>query len=121
MVDWFGDGSVVVAELGLACCAVEFAAAARTRSRLTDIPETARRVLVVSGTVTHNLADRVVQAAENLNATHVVAFGACASAGGPYWDSPVVTTVPELLDVAACIPGCAPTPEALNKALETLR
>lgn len=123
IVDWFGDGSVAVTELALACCAVEFEAAAAGRPRLAPeaVPGDATRVLVVSGTVSRPLASRVTDLAAEFAADHVVAFGACASAGGPYWDSPVVTTVPALLPVAACVPGCAPTPAALHRALEALR
>lgn len=121
LVDWFGDGSVVVGELGLACCAAEFEAASAGRARLDAVPDGARTVLVVSGTVTHALASRVRQAAAELGAPQVVAYGACASAGGPYWDSPVVAKVDDVVPVAAYVPGCAPTPDALARAIERLR
>lgn len=122
--DWFGDGSVMVAELGFACCAAEFDAAAAGRALVAE-PGSGRVALVVSGTVTRALSDRlrdaVAAATVAGRAPAVVAFGACASSGGPYWDSAVVVAADEIVDVSAYVPGCAPTPDALNAALEELR
>lgn len=120
-VDWFSDGTLAVAELGLACCAAEYEAAAAGRPRLAAVPAGARVVLVVSGTLTRPVVPRLQALAAELGDPPVVALGACASAGGPYWDSPVVVRVDEVVPVAAYVPGCAPVPAALTEALETLR
>ena len=52
--DWFGDGSVFVVDVPLACCALETEAAAQGRgeSDARDIPAGARVVVTLSGTLT---------------------------------------------------------------------
>lgn len=144
-VDWNGDGSLIVVDIGLACCALEFeAAAAGTRwspvppgwweSWSPDSPKVpdgqmvpdAQIVIVVSGTVTDRLAPAVlamVDAARQQakSPPYVISFGACASSGGPYWDSYAVTKgVDQLLPVDLFLPGCPPPPDALRQALSTL-
>lgn len=115
-------------DLGLACCAVEYAAAAAgddlDRAGVhpwSDGPRTAD-VLVVSGTVTEVMAPAVRRAFEQLaEPRRVVSFGACANSGGPYWDSySVVPGVAELMPVDVFVPGCPPRPEALVAALHEL-
>ena len=52
----------------------------------------------------------------------VVALGACASSGGPYWDSYAVTKgVDALVEVDVYVPGCPPPPDALRSVLDELR
>jgi len=48
----------------------------------------------------------------------VLAFGACATSGGPYWDAPsVVPGVDALIPVSRYVPGCPPGPDSLIAAL----
>ena len=116
-----------VADLGLACCAVEFVAAV-ARGLLVpvdpgdDAPGGGDVVLVVSGTVTDALAPSVVEARDRLGAAvRVLSFGACASTGGPYWDSYSVTKgIEQLVEVHGYVPGCPPRPEALVAAIVDL-
>lgn len=124
------DISVWVTDAALACCALECAAAlAATTAEPPDSDppdsgagDAALSVLVVSGTVT----DRVAAWLPRLHAqlpppVRVLAFGACAISGGPYWDSYAVTAgVEQVLAVDGFIPGCPPTPAALRQALTAL-
>ena len=117
---------LTVVNLGLACCAVEFVAAAMSDSdlvrRVAD-PGPRTSVLVVSGTVT----DRAVPAVRKLydelpDPKAVLSFGACANTGGPYWDSYSVTKgVDQVLPVDVWVPGCPPRPEALLQGLLALQ
>ncbi|WP_282006303.1 NADH-quinone oxidoreductase subunit B [Propioniciclava sinopodophylli] len=117
--DWFADGSLVVGAIGLACCVVETEAATAGRPELTGVPDGARVVLAVAGTVTDAVAPLVAATVAAHPGASVVSFGACASAGGPYWDSPVVTKgVDQLVPVDHYLPGCPPTPAALAALLE---
>lgn len=110
-----------VFDLGLACCAVELAAAAAEGS-LDAVPADETNVLVVSGTVTDVSAPAVLRAYERLaEPKRVVSFGACSNTGGPYWDSYSVTKgVDQLVAVDVYVVGCPPRPEALLAALDRL-
>jgi NADH-quinone oxidoreductase subunit B len=115
-----GPCRLTVLSLGLACCALEVAAAAlRPPSGPAGGPPL--RVLVVAGTVTDRLAPAVLAAHRRLRPDRVVSFGACSNTGGPYWDSYAVTKgVDQLLPVDRYVPGCPPRPEALIAALAGL-
>jgi NADH-quinone oxidoreductase subunit B len=126
-VDWYGDGSLYVLDVALACCALEFDAASPTFAELpSDLDEVAQVAVVVSGTVTDRLAPAVaaiVDGCEQLAGRRpmVISFGACASSGGPYWDSYAVTKgIDQLLAVDVYVPGCPPPPEALSAVLDQL-
>lgn len=104
----------------LACCALEVASALHgPPPELPDIvwddvdPELT--VLVLAGTVTRAALPKIHAAKESLvGEFRTVAYGVCASSGGPYWDSPEVVT-----DTVADIyvPGCPPRPAALWSAV----
>ena len=116
---------VVVLSLGLACCAMEIESAIRLGLLVPDVDPAGpaeRTVVLVSGTVTGPLAPAVAAAVEAVPApVSVVAFGVCASTGGPYWDAPtVVPGADRLVPVAAYVPGCPPRPDALIDALLAL-
>ena len=119
-----------VFDLGLACCAVEFAAAGAGHPDLlplagerADDEPGGLEVMVVSGTVTDKLAPAVLRHYQQLpEPRYVVSFGSCANSGGPYWDSYCVTKgVDQLLPVDVYVPGCPPRPEALLQGLEVLQ
>jgi len=109
----------------LACCALEVVAALRGSDNVvapTPSGDVDLHVLVVSGTVTTKLAPAVRALYESLpGPRRVLAFGACAVGGGPYWDSYSVhagasTQVP----VDGFVPGCPPQPSALIAGLREL-
>ena len=128
--------SVDVVELGLACCALEAVAArcghrdalsgpgprsgpASAQSVSSEPPQT---ILVIAGTVTNAMAASIRARYDALpGPVAVVAFGACATTGGPYWDSyAVMPGVEALLPVDVVVPGCPPRPDALRAALAEL-
>jgi len=116
---------VVMASLGLACCAMEVESAVRMGLLLEDDQEPAeaeRTVLLVAGTVTDALVPAVTAVLAELPPdTTVVSFGACAGTGGPYWDAPTVTKgVDQLVVVARYVPGCPPRPDALVAGLRSV-
>jgi NADH-quinone oxidoreductase subunit B len=121
--------TLFVLDAGLACCAVECAAALRR----VGPPEAADRagrglaaeqagVLIVAGTVTDKLAPLVLRAYQGMpGPRYVLSFGACSNSGGPYWDSYCVTKgVDQFLPVDVYVPGCPPRPEALLDGLGVL-
>lgn len=118
---------LTVLNVGLACCAVEAVIAAMGDSEVPGAlplagPDDAVDVLLVSGTVTDKLAPLVRRLHDSLpGPVTVIAFGACASSGGPYWDSYCVTNGAHLVvPVDVWVPGCPPRPEALLAALRDL-
>jgi len=122
-VDWYGDGSLYVLDVGLACCTLEFDAAAPIAAGpLPRLDERAQVAVVISGTVTDRLAPAVAAIIDGCEQQAgrrpaVVSFGACASSGGPYWDSYAVTKgVDQLVAVDAYVPGCPPPPDQLQAA-----
>jgi NADH-quinone oxidoreductase subunit B len=156
-VDWYGDGSLWVLDVALACCTLEFDAAAMRAELIERRPEptamrpepTAMRpepvegrqpavdrlpalgdhsqvAVVISGTVTDRLAPAVAAIVDGCEQQAgrrpvVISFGACASSGGPYWDSYAVTKgVDQLVPVDAYVPGCPPPPEALSAVLDQI-
>ena len=124
-LDWYGDGSLHVVDIALACCALEFEAAATgVPAAPAGLAPGARVAVVVSGTVTDRLAPLVCAiidacAERGVPRPAVISFGACASSGGPYWDSYAVTKgIDQLVGVDLYVPGCPPPPEALVAALD---
>lgn len=125
-----------VADMGMACCAVEFVAAVAqgllvaepggsgatqgAHGDADDDSDDVVNVLIVSGTVTHALTPSVVAAWEAVAQPRaVIAFGACTISGGPYWDSYAVAPgIDAVVPVTRYVPGCPPRPEALIEAIE---
>ena len=111
-----------VFDAGLACCAVECAAALRRVGGRAARDPVLTNVFIVAGTVTDKLAPLVVQAYQRVPAPKsVLSFGACSNSGGPYWDSYCVTKgVDQIIPVDVFVPGCPPRPEALLNGLDVL-
>ena len=127
--DWYGDRSLMVIDLPLACCAVEVEAAAGVRPigsvdllELAELEPRDRVAVIVSGTVTDVVLPVLQEIFDRVPGAKVVSFGACASSGGPYWDSYAVTKgISQLVEVEVFVPGCPPPPQALIEVLDRLR
>lgn len=123
--DWYGDGSLYVVDLPLACCALETQAAAGDRPGVdpADIPDGAKVVVTLSGTLTAPVVPAIRHALDSIPGTPtVVAFGACACIGGPYWDSyPVLRGGEELVHIDHFLAGCPPPPAAIEAYLDEVR
>ena len=112
---------VAVTAVPLACCAIEVATALHgARPELPGIAwvdaDPDMTVLVLAGTVTHAAKPRIEAArSAAIGRVVTVAYGVCASSGGPYWDSDFVEAG-QPADVF--VPGCPPRPDALWSAVQ---
>lgn len=114
------DPTIRVEQAPLACCSLEFDAAV-VQGLLTEseVDGTRLNVLVVSGTITRgNAGDLVAQFDAMPEPKKIVAFGACASSGGPYEGGySIINGAAELIPVDVYVPGCPPSPPALEAAI----
>ena len=129
VLTWGRRYTLTIADVGLACCAIEFVAASMSGSDLIrraaapagDTPSA--DLLVVAGTVTDRLAPVVRRLYDAMpEPRYVMSFGACSNSGGPYWDSYAVTKgVDRVVPVDVYVPGCPPRPEALLEGILQLQ
>ncbi len=119
--NWGVRNSLWPLHIGLACCAIEFAAMGASRfdtERLGMLPRSSPRqcdLLIVTGTVTKKMAPKIKLLYEQMpEPKYVIAQGACVIAGGPFYDAySMIPGVDKLFPVDVYVPGCPPRPEAL--------
>ena len=119
--NWAGRNSLFPLHWGLACCAIEFAAAFGARwdaERFGVVPRSSPRqcdLLIVNGTVTWKVAHKLITLYEQMpEPKWVIAMGNCATGGGPFRTAySVVPGVDKLVPVDIYIAGCPPRPEAM--------
>lgn len=131
LFSWARLSSLWPMTFGLACCAIEMMATMGPRYDLDRLGAGAFRasprqsdVMIVAGTVTLKMASRIKRLyAQMPEPKFVISMGACASAGGPYWDHGyhVLKGVDKVVPVDVYIPGCPPRPEALLEAFVKLQ
>ena len=130
-LNWARQGSLWPVTFGLACCAIEMMATGAGRFDLDRFGAGAFRpsprqadLMIVAGTVTHKMASRVRRLYEQMpEPKYVIAMGACATAGGPYFEHGyhVVRGVDLVVPVDVYIPGCPPRPESLLEGIMRLQ
>jgi NADH-quinone oxidoreductase subunit B len=114
--------TVEVVSASLACCTLELQAALHGGA-LIRVSEagTGPSVIVIAGTLTDVLVPSVLELIHSFPGAKVMSFGACATSGGPYWDSPPVSKgIDQFVEVAAYVAGCPPRPDAFIQAIQEL-
>lgn len=129
LLNWFRGNSIWYLLFATACCGIElmqtggprtdldrFGAVFRASPRQSDL-------LLVAGTITYKMADRVRLLYSQLaEPKYVIAMGSCANCGGLFQGSySVVPGVDSIVPVDIYLPGCPPRPEALNEAFLRLQ
>ena len=127
VINWARRSSVWPVTFGIACCAIEMIATGASRydiDRFGSGPfrATPRQadLMIVAGTVTHQMASRLKLLYDQMpEPKYVISMGSCANSGGPYWDHgySVLKGVDKVVPVDVYVTGCPPRPEALLDAL----
>jgi NADH-quinone oxidoreductase subunit B len=129
VVGWARKYSLFVYPFVTACCGMEYMSVAASHYDLdrfgAALPRFTPRqsdLLMVVGTISHKQAPILLRIYEQMCLPKwVIAFGACASVGGPYNNYATVQGIDTIIPVDMFIPGCPPTPEAVLDGIMKLQ
>ncbi len=131
LLNWAKLNSIWPMTFGLACCAIEMMAVGAAHHDIDRFGAGAFRatprqadLMIVAGTVNFKMAERVKRLYDQMPfPKYVIAMGACATGGGPYYKYGynVVKGVDRIVPVDIYIAGCPPRPEALLEGLMALQ
>ncbi len=130
MIEWSRINSLWPLQFGLACCAMELMDfgssridAERKGFLLFRATPRQADVMLVAGWVTKSMIPEIKRLYEQMSRPrYVIAFGECATCGGPWWESyNIVKGIDQVLPVDVYVAGCPPRPENLFSALIKLQ
>jgi NADH-quinone oxidoreductase subunit B len=129
LLGWARKYSIFQYPFVTACCGMEYMSVACSHYDIdrfgAGLPRFSPRqadVLFVVGTVNHKQAPILKRVWEQMTEPKwVVAFGACASVGGPYDNYAVLQGIDRIIPVDVYIAGCPPRPEAVLDGLMKLQ
>ncbi len=130
MVRWSRENSVWPLQFGLACCSIELMGFGSSRIDAERkgyllFRATPRQcdVMLIAGWVTKSMVPELKRMYEQMaRPRYVIAFGECATCGGPWWESyNIVKGIDQVLPVDVYVAGCPPRPENLFGALMKLQ
>ncbi len=128
IVGWARKYSIFMYPFVTACCGMEYMSVASAHYDIdrfgAGLPRFSPRmadVLMVVGTVSQKQAPVVKLIYDQMcEPKWAIAFGACASVGGPYDNYATLQGLDRVIPVDIYIPGCPPRPEAVIGGLMKL-
>lgn len=123
VINWGRKNSLWPLTFATSCCGIEMMAAGAPRHDFARFGMEVYRasprqadVIVVAGTIVNKMAPVLKRLYDQMSEPkYVVAMGACAISGGPFFLNSYFTVkgVDHVIPVDVYIPGCPPRPEAL--------
>ena len=128
-VGWARKYSLFPYPFATACCAMEYMSLSmspydidRFGALLPRFSPRQADLLMVIGTVNQKLAPVLKRVFDQMaEPKWEMAFGACASSGGLYYNYATVQGIDRIIPVDVYVPGCPPRPEAVLDALMELQ
>jgi len=123
VINWGRKNSLWPLTFATSCCGIEMMAAGAPRHDFARFGMEVYRasprqadVIVVAGTIVNKMAPVLKRLYDQMSEPkYVVAMGACAISGGPFFLNSYYTVkgVDHVIPVDVYVPGCPPRPEAL--------